>query len=138
MIVSSVNIQIVYNTTHNGISFDENGKEHVSYAETQQYRSGCDNGIRKNKQGKYTTSHAIITFYLQAIKESLTDAESDNYGYSMIQALGAEGVHESVHASDKDEIHKDIWSSNGGPKRTEEEYEAKARRTEEQYRKELK
>lgn len=45
----------------------------------------------------------------------------------MTEAMGAEATHESVHASDALEVHKDIQSANGGPKRTEEEYERKAR-----------
>jgi len=55
----------------------------------------------------------------------------------MTEAMGAEATHESVHASDAIEVHKDIQSANGGPKRTEEEYERKARQKEQDFRDEL-
>ena len=80
---------------------------------------------------------ATITFYVKNIENSITDIDSDNYGYTMTEAIGAEGTHESVHASDPDEVHKDIKSANGGPKRSKEAHERKARKTEQNYRDEL-
>lgn len=59
------------------------------------------------------------------------------FGYTMKEALGVEGTHESVHASDLIEIDKDIKSANGGLKREKDDYEYKARKTEQEYRNEL-
>ena len=46
-------------------------------------------------------------------------------------------MHSYFYASDALEVHKDIQSANGGPKRTEEEYERKARQKEQDFRDEL-
>nr|DAO20161.1 MAG TPA: hypothetical protein [Caudoviricetes sp.] len=39
-----------------------------------------------------------ITFYVETIKQSTTIKGLENYGLSFSEAMGAEGVHESVHA----------------------------------------
>ena len=109
----------------------------ITYAETFQGRKGKDNGIYM-ENNIYKLKDATITFYMKNIENSLTDSHSENYGYTMIEAMGAEGTHESVHAADPDEVHKDIKSANGGPERSEEDYERKARKVEQDFRNELK
>ena len=114
---------------------DEPG--HITYAETFQGRKGKKSGIYKEND-IYKLEDATITFYMKNIKNSIKDSDSDNYGYTMIEAMGAEATHESVHAADPDEIHKDIKSHVEGPKRSKEAYERKARKKEQDYRNELK
>ena len=113
-----------------------NDVDNITYAETYQGRMGADNGIYK-ENGIFKLEDATITFYIKSIEKSLTDKDSDNFGYTMAEAMGAEGTHESVHASDTMEVHKDISSANGGAKRTKEESELKARKEEQNYRNEL-
>jgi len=53
--------------------------------------------------------------------------------------MGAEGVHESVHAADPVEVNRDIRSSQPGQKKLSEFiYERKARLMEARFREELK
>ena len=108
----------------------------ITYAETFQGGKGKDNGIYM-ENNIYKLKDATITFYMKNIENSITDIDSENYGYTMIEAMGAEGTHESVHAADPDEVHKDIKSANEGPMRSKEVYERKARKMEQDYRNEL-
>ena len=110
----------------------------ITYADTQQYKKGKDNGITKDKNGKFRTKYSTITFYMKTIEESLGWNSSQNYGLTLIEAIGAEATHESVHASDKEEIDKDIASANNGKPRSKQEAEKKPREIEQQYRDELK
>ena len=139
LVNTSTNIRIYYEDTYDGDkTVNKEGKVHFTYAITNQFGIGKDNGIYRTKNGRFKLREASIVFYIQTIKESLEDQDSPNYGYTEEEALGAIGSHEAVHASDEDEIHKDIYNDNGGPKRREDEYEKKAREVEKQYRKELK
>ena len=52
-----------------------------------------------------------ITFYVETIKQSTTIKGLENYGLSFSEAMGAEGVHESVHTADPVEVNRDIRSS---------------------------
>lgn len=74
---------------------------------------------------------------MNSIEESLNITSSSNYGLTLAEALGAEGTHEAVHASDEEEIHKDLADANGGTHRTEKEFEEKPRKVEQQFRDEL-
>lgn len=113
-------------------------KNKTTFADTQQYKKGIKNyGITRDKNGKYRTSYSTITFYMNSIEESLNITSSSNYGLTLTEALGAEGTHEAVHASDEEEIHKDLADANGGTHRTEKEFEEKPRKVEQQFRDEL-
>ena len=80
-----------------------------------------------------------ITFYVETIKQSTTIKGLENYGLSFSEAMGAEGVHESVHAADPVEVNRDIRSSQPGQKKLSEFiYERKARQMEAKFREELK
>lgn len=118
---------------------DDKGK-HVTYAETQQYKKGNNNGIYMDSKGKFRIKEATIYFYMNSIKESLSNYNNDNYGLTFTEAIGAEAAHESVHASDPIEIHKDIAANNtkNGKKRSIEESEKKPNDVERKYRQELK
>ena len=71
-------------------------------------------------------------------KESLGWNFSQNCGLTLTEAVGAEAAHESVHASDEEEINKDISSANNGKPRSKQEAEKKPREIEQQFRDELK
>jgi len=58
--------------------------------------------------GKFSIKVAKIILYEGSIRYSISDTKSDLYGLSESQGLGAVAAHESVHASDKSEIHSDI------------------------------
>jgi RHS repeat-associated protein len=110
----------------------------VTYAETQQWGTGNDLGIIKDKNGKFRLKYATIIFYMETIKESLEKENNDNYGLTLTEAMGAEATHESVHASDEEEVDKDIASSNGGEYRSIDDSERKPNQMEQQFRNELK
>ena len=114
---------------------DKKGK--ITYADTQQYKKGKDNGITRDKNGKFRTKYSTITFYMKTIEESLGWTFSQNNGLTLIEAVGAEAAHESVHASDEEEINKDISSANNGKFRSKQETEKKPREIEQQFRDEL-
>ena len=118
-------------------SKDTNTKNSVTYADTQQAKQDGSSIVFKN--GKYSSTWAKITFYIDMIKQSMTEVNNDNYNLSMEEALAAEATHESVHAADPDEVHRDIKSSQPNQKTIPPStYEKKARETESMYRKELK
>ena len=129
MVKSSTKIHLKY-----ADSCQDDTPSNITYAETFQGKKGANSGIYKDQKGIFRLEDATITFYMKSIEESLKDPESENYGYSMTQAMGAEGTHESVHAADTMEVHKDISSANGGPKRTKNESEYKAKKKEREYR----
>jgi hypothetical protein len=109
MINSLTKMHLKYaETCHNDLS------DNITYAETFQGKKGANSGIYKDKKGMFRLEGATITFYLRTIEESLKDPDSENFGYTMKEAMGAEGTHESVHAADTMEVHKDISSANGG------------------------
>jgi RHS repeat-associated protein len=113
-------------------------KGEITYADTQQYKKGKDNGITRDKNGKFRTKYSTITFYMKTIEESLGWNFSQNNGLTLTEAIGAEATHESVHASDEEEINKDIASVNNGKPRSKQEAEKKPREIEQQFRDELK
>ena len=118
-------------------SKDTHTKNSVTYADTQQAKQDGSSIVFKN--GKYRSTWAKITFYIDMIKQSMTEVNNDNYNLSMEEALAAEATHESVHAADPDEVHRDIKSSQPKQKTVSPSiYEKKARETESMYRKELK
>ena len=113
-------------------------KGSITYADTQQYKKGKDNGITRDKNGKFRTKYSTITFHMKTIEESLGWNFSQNCGLTLTEAVGAEAAHESVHASDEEEINKDISSANNGKPRSKQEAEKKPREIEQQFRDELK
>ena len=80
-----------------------------------------------------------ITFYVETIKQLTTIKGLENYGLSFSEAMGAEGVHESVHVADPVKVNRDICSNQPGQNNLSEFiYERKARLMEAKFREELK
>lgn len=74
---------------------------------------------------------------MNSIAKSLNQEWSQNYGLTLTEAVGVEATHEGGHASDEEEIHKDIAAANDGTPRTKEDSEKKPREIEQQFRDEL-
>ena len=101
MIRSKTNINFL-------ISNEIKGGEGFLLGETKQYKDGEDNGIRRDdRTKKMYTLYASITFYMGSIEKAIRE-KAPYIGLSIQQALGAVAGHESVHASDADEIDKDL------------------------------
>ena len=131
MVRSNTNIYLRYS------SENTNTKRDITYARTLQAKKD-GSSIRYNKE-IYSSTWAQITFYVETIKQSTTIKGLENYGLSFSEAMGAEGVHESVHAADPAEVNRDIRSSQPGQKNLSEFiYERKARLMEAKFREELK
>ena len=73
-------------------SKDTNTKNSVMYADTQQAKQDGSSIVFKN--GKYISTWAKITFYIDIIKQSMAEINNDNYNLSMEEALAAEATHE--------------------------------------------
>ena len=95
-------------------SKNTNTKRDITYDRTLQTKND-GSSIRYNKK-IYSSTWAQITFYVENIKQSTTIKGLENYGLSFSEAMGAEDVHESVHAADPVEVNRDIRSSQPGQK----------------------
>ena len=88
-----------------------NGQSYT-YGETIQ----GNNNRKKNygtyyKNGRFGITEAHIKIYLGSLEESIASGSGFKLeGLTMEQAIGAVAGHESVHATNKDEIHKDKYS----------------------------
>lgn len=86
------------------------------------------------KNGKFGITEAHIKIYLGSIEKSIATGSGFKLeGLTMEQALGAVAGHETVHATDKDEINEDkTVEHNTGVVRTDEVREKKPREIEDQ------
>jgi len=101
-----------------------NGKKIYTNGETLQGNlNNADNyGKVVNKDGKFGIKEATITVNEGTLKESVkTGSGTKLEGLTMEQAIGAVAGHETVHATNKGEINKDIKAENSGTKRTDGE-----------------
>lgn len=101
-----------------------NGKtSHINGETVQGNFNKADNyGKVVNKDGTFGIKEATITVNEGTIKESIKTGSGTNLeGLTMEQAIGAVAGHETVHATNKVEINKDIKAENSGTKRTDGE-----------------
>jgi len=75
-----------------------------------------------NKDGTLAIKEATITVYEGTLKENIKkDSGSKLTGLTLEQAIGAVAGHETVHATNKGEINKDLKAENSGTNRTDGE-----------------
>ena len=121
---TNINISISERTNSNNNSY--------TLGETKQYKDGNDNGIREDpKSGKMYIMYAYITIFKGSIKKVI-ERNGLYKGLSIQQAIGAVAGHESVHASDSEEIDKDLKYQKEHKKGNRKDGEKKPRKIEEQ------
>ena len=103
-----------------------------SFGETVQgNRSKKDNyGRFQRKDGKFGIKEASVVIYEGTINQASKQTGMKHEGLTVDQIIGAVAGHELVHATDSEEIHKDIAAELSGKKRSKRETEDKPNRIE--------
>ena len=86
------------------------GKVSYTYGETQQGNTNKNDnyGITVDKNGNYSVKESSITIYEGTITEDAKTNNAKHAGLTTDEAIGAVAGHEIEHATDKDNINKDI------------------------------
>ena len=75
-----------------------------------------------NKDGTFGIKEATITVYEGTLKENIKEGSGSKLtGLTLDQAIGAVAGHETVHATNKGEIDKDLKTESSGTNRTDGE-----------------
>ena len=117
----SSNIKVKINVSEKTVVRQRDGKNVYTYGRTIQGNNNeKDNyGKTKNADGTYAVKEATMTVYEESIKEAAKEGSNSKLeGLSTEQGIGAVAGHESVHATDKAEINKDIQAEVSGGDRT--------------------
>ena len=107
------------------ISKLRNGKSVYTYGETVQgnFNEKDNYGRKVNTDGTYSIKEATITIYEGTIKEGIKENSGLKHeGLTLEQAVGAVVGHEGIHATDKDEIDKDLKAEMEGGMNEEREH----------------
>ena len=99
-----------------------------TFGETVQgnYNESDNFGRYQNEDGTFGTKESTITIYEGTIKEGVKEGSGLKLeGLTLDQAIGAISGHESLHATNKSEINKDIVAQQKGKNRPASEREAK-------------
>jgi hypothetical protein len=124
------------------ITKTSDGQFNYTYGGTRQGSTDKqDNyGISIDKDGKYSIKEASITVYAGTITEDAKTSNPKHAGLTTDEAIGAVAGHEIVHATDKEEINKDIKyaQEHEGALRPRSQREAKAEAIEKQIMEESK
>jgi len=119
---SSIGVRMVISSDTKVVTV--NGKTSYTNGETIQgnFNNADNYGRVVNGDGTFGIKEATITVNEGTLKESVkTGSGTKLEGLSMEQAIGAVAGHETVHATNKGEINKDIKAENSGIKRTDGE-----------------
>ncbi|WP_316820508.1 hypothetical protein [Pedobacter gandavensis] len=94
------------------------GRVKTTFGETiQGNKNAADSyGAKVNDDGTYGIKEATITIFNGSIEKGVKAGSGSKLeGLTQTQAIGAVATHENVHASDKDEINKDLHYAVANP-----------------------
>ena len=128
---SDINVSIIISSKSNLKVLSNNRKSYTYGTTIQGNRNSNDNyGRWVDKNGKYRITCATITIFEGTLIEDAKTSNPKHEGLTLEQAIGAVAGHEIIHATDKNEIHKDISYEMKHRSETRKDKEVKAKQVE--------
>ena len=128
---SNINVSIKL-SSKSDIKMLSDKRKSYTYGRTMQGNNNPNDnyGRKVDKNGKYGITSATITIFEGTLVEDAKTLNPKHKGLTLDQAIGAVAGHEIIHATDKDEIHKDISYEMNHGRATRKDKEVKARQVE--------
>ena len=131
VVKSDINVNIIISPKSDIEALPDNKKSYTYGTTLQGNNNSNDNYGRKvDKNGKYGITSATITIFEGTLIEDAKTSNPKHKGLTLEQAIGAVAGHEIIHATDKNEIDKDISYEMKHRRGTRKDKEVKARQVE--------
>ena len=131
VVKSDINVSIIISPKSDIEALPDNRKSYTYGTTLQGNSNSNDNYGRKvDKNGKYGITSATITIFEGTLIEDAKTSNPKHKGLTLEQAIGAVAGHEIIHATDKNEIDKDISYEMKHRRESRKDKEVKARQVE--------